>query len=88
MARNRHAADAEPGVAAGGCAGRRDDPRTAELLLSLAGEHSIMVVEHAMSFVRSIARRVVVLHEGQVIAEGDMDKVQKDPRVIEVYLGV
>ena len=62
--------------------------RTAELLLSLAGEHSIMVVEHDMSFVRSIARRVTVLHEGQVIAEGDMDKVQKDPRVVEVYLGV
>jgi urea transport system ATP-binding protein len=62
--------------------------RTAELLLSLEGEHSIMVVEHDMSFVRSIARRVSVLHEGQVIAEGDMEKVQKDPRVIEVYLGV
>lgn len=62
--------------------------RTAELLLSLAGEHSVVVVEHDMSFVRSIARRVLVLHEGQVIAEGDMDKVQKAPRVIEVYLGV
>jgi len=62
--------------------------RTAELLLSLAGEHSIVVVEHDMSFVRSIARRVIVLHEGHVIAEGNMDKVQNDPRVIEVYLGV
>ena len=62
--------------------------RTAELLLSLAGEHSIVVVEHDMSFVRSIARRVIVLHEGHVIAEGDMDKVQNDPHVIEVYLGV
>jgi urea transport system ATP-binding protein len=62
--------------------------RTAELLLSLEGEHSVVVVEHDMAFVRSIARRVVVLHEGHVIAEGDMDKVQKDPRVIEVYLGV
>ncbi len=65
-----------------------DIERTAELLLSLEGEHSIVVVEHDMSFVRSIARRVTVLHEGQVIAEGDMEKVQKDPRVIEVYLGV
>jgi urea transport system ATP-binding protein len=62
--------------------------RTSELLRSLAGEHSVVVVEHDMSFVRSIARRVVVLHEGHVIAEGDMDKVQKEPRVIEVYLGV
>ena len=62
--------------------------RTAELLVSLAGQHSVVVVEHDMAFVRSIARRVVVLHEGQVIAAGDMDKVQNDPRVIEVYLGV
>jgi urea transport system ATP-binding protein len=62
--------------------------RTSDLLLSLAGEHSVVVVEHDMAFVRSIARRVVVLHEGSVIAEGDMDTVQKHPRVIEVYLGV
>jgi urea transport system ATP-binding protein len=62
--------------------------RTAQLLLTLAGDHSVVVVEHDMSFVRSIARRVTVLHEGHVIAEGDMDRVQKDPRVIEVYLGV
>jgi urea transport system ATP-binding protein len=61
--------------------------RTAQLLVSLAGEHSVVVVEHDMDFVRSIARRVTVLHEGHVIAEGDMDKVQNDPRVIEVYLG-
>jgi urea transport system ATP-binding protein len=62
--------------------------RTSELLLSLAGQHSVVVVEHDMAFVRSIARRVIVLHEGHVIAEGDMDKVQNDPRVKEVYLGV
>jgi urea transport system ATP-binding protein len=61
--------------------------RTAALLQSLAGEHSVVVVEHDMDFVRSIAKRVTVLHEGHVIAEGDMDQVQNDPRVIEVYLG-
>jgi urea transport system ATP-binding protein len=61
--------------------------RTADLLTSLAGEHSVVVVEHDMDFVRSIARQVTVLHEGRVLAEGDMDKVQTDPRVIEVYLG-
>jgi urea transport system ATP-binding protein len=61
--------------------------RTAELLVSLAGEHSVVVVEHDMDFVRSIARRVTVLHEGRVLAQGSMDAVQSDPRVIEVYLG-
>jgi urea transport system ATP-binding protein len=61
--------------------------RTARLLTSLAGAHSVVVVEHDMDFVRSIARRVTVLHEGRVLAEGDMDKVQNDPRVIDVYLG-
>jgi urea transport system ATP-binding protein len=61
--------------------------RTAELLRSLAGRHSVVVVEHDMDFVRSIARRVTVLHQGSVLAEGSMDEVQADPRVIEVYLG-
>jgi len=61
--------------------------RTAELLLSLAGRHSVVVVEHDMEFVRSIAGTVTVLHEGHVLAEGDMDTVQNDPKVIEVYLG-
>ncbi len=65
----------------------QETERTAELLLSLAGRHSVIVVEHDMEFVRSIASRVTVLHEGRVLAEGDMDVVQNDPRVIEVYLG-
>jgi urea transport system ATP-binding protein len=65
----------------------QETERTAALLVSLAGEHSVVVVEHDMDFVRSIARRVAVLHEGSVIAEGDMDHVQNDRRVIEVYLG-
>lgn len=61
--------------------------RTAELLLSLQGQHSIIVVEHDMEFVRSIARKITVLHEGSVLTEGSMDEVQNDPRVIQVYLG-
>ena len=65
----------------------RETERTAELLLSLAGKHSVIVVEHDMEFVRSIASLVTVLHEGRVLAEGNMEVVQNDPRVIEVYLG-
>ncbi len=61
--------------------------RTAELLTSLAGKHSVIVVEHDMDFVRSIARKVTVLHQGSVLAEGTMAQMQADPRVIEVYLG-
>ncbi len=66
----------------------QETERTAELLGSLAGRHSVIVVEHDMEFVRSIARKVTVLHEGSVLAEGSIDEVQSDPRVIEVYLGV
>ncbi len=61
--------------------------RTAELFLSLAGTHSLVVVEHDMAFIATIARKVTVLHEGSVLAEGPMTQVQNDPRVIEVYLG-
>jgi len=65
----------------------QETERTAELLTSLAGKHSVVVVEHDMEFVRSIARTVTVLHQGSVLAQGDMDQVQNDPRVREVYLG-
>jgi urea transport system ATP-binding protein len=61
--------------------------RTCELFQSLAGKHSLVVVEHDMRFVESIARKVTVLHEGRVLVEGTMDAVRDDPRVIEVYLG-
>ena len=65
----------------------QETDRTAELLLTLAGKHSVVVVEHDMDFVRSIARRVSVLHEGRLLAEGTMDQVQNDEKVREVYLG-
>ena len=58
-----------------------------ELLVSLSGSHSVIVVEHDMDFVRQIARKVTVLHQGHVLSEGTMDQVQSDPKVIEVYLG-
>jgi urea transport system ATP-binding protein len=61
--------------------------RTAELFLSLAGSHSLVVVEHDMAFIETIARKVTVLHEGSVLAEGPMEQVKNDERVIEVYLG-
>ncbi len=61
--------------------------RTGELLLSLAGQHSIIVIEHDMAFVRQIARKVTVLHQGTVLCEGTVEEVQNNERVIEVYLG-
>ncbi|MCE1172937.1 MAG: urea ABC transporter ATP-binding protein UrtD, partial [Azovibrio sp.] len=70
-------------------AGMTDDEtmRTAELFVSLAGQHSLVVVEHDMAFVEALGGKVTVLCEGSVLAEGDLATVQADPRVIEVYLG-
>ena len=61
--------------------------RTAALLVSLAGEHTVVVVEHDMEFVRSIANTVTVLHQGSVLAEGSMEQIQENQKVREVYLG-
>ncbi len=65
----------------------QETEKTAELLTSLAGERTVIVVEHDMEFVRSIARTVTVLHQGSVLAEGTMDQIQSNRDVIEVYLG-
>ena len=61
--------------------------QTAALLKQIAGKHSVVVVEHDMEFVRALATKVTVLHEGSVLSEGTVDHVQNDPKVIEVYLG-
>ena len=61
--------------------------RTGQLLQRLAQDHAVLVVEHDMEFVRQTAHRVTVLHEGSVLCEGSVDTVQRDPRVVEVYLG-
>lgn len=61
--------------------------QTAELLKRIAKGRSLVVIEHDMNFVREIADKVTVMHQGKVLAEGSMDKVENDPKVIEVYLG-
>jgi len=61
--------------------------QTAKLFKELAGSHTLVVVEHDMQFVRELGVRVTVLHEGSVLAEGSLDHVQKDQRVVDVYLG-
>jgi urea transport system ATP-binding protein len=61
--------------------------RTAELLRSIAGTHSVVVIEHDMDFVRALDCKVTVLHRGSVLAEGSLDHISADPEVIEVYLG-
>ena len=61
--------------------------RTGQLLESIAADRSVLVIEHDMEFVRQIARKVTVLHQGTVLCEGPVDQVQADPRVLEVYIG-
>ena len=65
----------------------RERERTAELLLGISAGRSTIVIEHDMAFVRMIAHKVTVMHQGKVLAEGTMDDIQRDERVIEVYLG-
>jgi urea transport system ATP-binding protein len=61
--------------------------KTAELIAELRGDHTILVVEHDMAFVRALDAKVTVLHEGRVLAEGTLDAVQADQTVVDVYLG-
>ena len=65
----------------------QETEKTAELLQNLARTQSVIVVEHDMEFVRLIANKVTVLHQGQVLAEGPMDSITNNEKVIEVYLG-
>src|SRR4029434_3665799 len=61
--------------------------KTGRLLQDVARERAVLVIEHDMEFVRRIARTVTVLHEGSVLCEGSVDEIQKDERVLAVYLG-
>ena len=61
--------------------------KTADLIKSLAGEHTVVVIEHDMEFIRDLGAPVTVLHQGQKLTEGMLEEVKADPRVIEVYLG-
>ena len=65
----------------------KDREKTAELILKLGRERAVVVIEHDMDFVKQIAQRVTVLHQGKVLAEGKMEAIQADPKVVEVYLG-
>jgi len=69
------------------CMSVRERELTAELLQRIAKNRSLIVIEHDMDFVKRIADKVTVMHQGKILAEGSMDKVQNDPKVIDVYLG-
>ena len=65
----------------------RERELTAELLQRICQNRAVIVIEHDMEFVKRIAHKVTVMHQGKILAEGSMDKVQSDPKVIDVYLG-
>ena len=65
----------------------REREMTAELLQRICQNRSVIVIEHDMDFVKQIAHKVTVMHQGKILAEGSMEKVQTDPKVIDVYLG-
>jgi urea transport system ATP-binding protein len=65
----------------------RERTKTAELIRRISKDRSVIVIEHDMEFVREIADRVTVMHLGKILAEGSMDKISTDPKVIEVYIG-
>jgi urea transport system ATP-binding protein len=65
----------------------KESERTGELLLSMARKHTLLVIDHDMTFVRQIASKVTVLHEGRILCQGTIQEVQRNPKVIEVYLG-
>jgi urea transport system ATP-binding protein len=65
----------------------RESEKTGELLMAMSRKHTLLVIEHDMTFVRQIAQKVTVLDEGKTLCEGTVDEVQNDPKVIEVYLG-
>jgi urea transport system ATP-binding protein len=65
----------------------RESERTGELLLAMARKHTLLVIDHDMTFVRQIASKVTVLHEGRMLSQGTIREVQENPHVIEVYLG-
>src|SRR5262249_29680848 len=65
----------------------KESERTGELLMAMARRHTLLVIDHDMTFVRQIAMKVTVLHEGEILCQGTVGEVQRDPKVIEVYLG-